>query len=362
MSRQIIWNTTLMIYVIVICMSGVGCSVEHPYHNAVELIKQMKYEEAIAELNKVPLGDSLASKTATAMQICRIGMLYQQAEYAEALHLIDSTQQMGDSRIYVLNLNPNDTLYSHTAVLAVLTVCRMSMDFVDEFLSAPVSSDTYYHYAGDGYFAQTVEGVLPSSDTDHRPEYNEIDEYYEESGVYVSIPFIRSISLAELWLPPEWEDEAVPMRKKILELSKKVKDRWVALESKDEEEQESRRLAEEQALAFTSENDAMNWLCRGSGIWVQAGTIHHKRRGIDIKMAQIFKSKGYAGGYSVSVATVDAETYKDVMERANYDTWVVELEGNRVKCALGSKWSTSDMTRTGDDSMMLKGIGAMRRQ
>jgi len=58
-------------YAFLILLLGVAsCSKQHPYHEAVGLIKQKKYAEATEVLKKVAVGDSLAARAKVAIAVC----------------------------------------------------------------------------------------------------------------------------------------------------------------------------------------------------------------------------------------------------------------------------------------------------
>lgn len=341
---------------LIVLLTLISCSTQSPYDEAVGLIKQKQYDEAKEVLKSISTDDPSASKAAVGILVCEMGALYKKGEYEQAYQVLNKTGEKDGKRYYLLNISPSDSLFAHAATLAHLVAGEVVIKEATDY-NASFESDPEEFGADSEMMKFWLSSVTEGTDA----EYREID-YVDDSGQEDSPPYMRSIGLPKLPSAEEWKSEVDELKNKFEKLeittsemiSKSIDAKWAREEAENE--------ALVSAMKFSSASDAVQWLTRGSGIWVQEEPIFAQKMGIYVKIYNIFKIDQYSGRGTVTVGTASAESMKDVERSSRVETWILSIDRNMVKFALGSEWSTGEMTRTGENTAVLKGIGKVVRR
>lgn len=334
----------------------IGCSTQSSYDEAVGLIKAKKYDEAKELLQTIPSDDPSTSKAAVGILVCDMGTFYQKGEYEQAYDVLTKTGEEDGKRYYLLNVSPSDSLFAHAATLAHLVAGKAVIKEVSEYIES-FEADPEEYGSDSEMMMFSLRSVAEGRSATHR----EID-YVDEDGQSDSPPYISSIGIPNLPNAEEWKTEVDEIKKEFSGLDEKMNNMTELSYDAAQARIEVENDALVSAMEFSSKPEAVQWLCSGSGIWVQEEPIFAKRMGIYVKIFNVFSINPNSGRGSLTVGTASAETMRDVEQRSRMDTWIISIDRNVVKFAVGSEWSTGEMTRTGENTAVLKGIGKVSRR
>ena len=122
----------------------VSCSNQHPYDEAVELIKEKKYDQAKEVLQKIPQDDASTTRAAVAILVCDMGALYQKGDYEQACDVLKKKGEKDSRSYYQLNVPPADPLFAHAATLAHLVAGEMVIKEVTEYIESVEADPEMY--------------------------------------------------------------------------------------------------------------------------------------------------------------------------------------------------------------------------
>ncbi|HOJ05871.1 MAG TPA: hypothetical protein PK916_17885 [Bacteroidota bacterium] len=339
---------------LIVLLAFIGCSNQSPYDEALELIKQKKYDEAKEVLNTIPMGDSLAEKAKLGLMVCEIGNLFEKKDYSSALRIIDSGVVKEDSRFYVLNYPPTDELYTHVATLSILVYGNIAGKQIQTYLESEVNLDNLQWYSGTNQDPELLwAGVMKTySEEEHYTE-EDIDAYY--GGTLTDPPFIRSIKLDKLNTPEEWRAEVDEMRTRMENLLQKISAK------KREYELFEESIASLDGDRFHSVGHAMKWLTAGTGGWMSLGTRYNSEYGVDTRSVIIFKSSYSDSDGEMVIGNVHATTGDDVGRISEGSFRIPYTEGNTVHLSVGDVGQEGTMRRVSADRAIFGGSIEMRR-
>lgn len=322
------------IVILVLSVIAASCSKQHPYHEAVGLIKEKKYDEAKELLKTVPMGDSLATKAAVGILVCEVGSLYQKKNFEPAYNIIDTTGNRDGRRYYLLNISPTDPLFPHAATLAHLVAGEVVIKEASDYNAS--FEGNLEEYGAD---SEIMSFWIRSVKTGMSASYRECD--FVEEGQDDSPPFIRSIGLPNLPRAEEWKTEVDVLVKKFAELETKTNEMVGLSNSSRLQREEADMLA---TLSFSNKDDAISWLT--DGYWATP-IIDHPEHG-RVRVFSAFSRQGVASTGLINAAT--QYSFNVERETCRFGT----VEGTEISIIMSG--GNSAVIKTGDNSCKIDGM------
>jgi hypothetical protein len=306
-----------------------------PYDEAVEFIKEKKYDQAKDVLKTISADDPLSSKAAVAILVCEMGESYQKGDYEQAYDVLMKTGEKDGRRYYLLNVSPSDSLFAHAATLAHLVAGEVVIKEATDY-----NADYEDHPEDYGEDSEMMEWHIRYVAEGMNVQHREVD-YVDDSGQDDSPPYIASIGIPNLPSAEEWKTELDDLRTRIRQRLIEMKERFERSYAAREEREAKEALA---ALSFRSKDDAIAWLT--DGYWATS-IIEHPEHG-RIRMYSAFSIQGVA---TTGLINANSNSSFNVeRETCRFGT----VEGNVISIIMSG--SNSTIRRTGDNSCTIDGM------